>query len=107
MVCGSVKRAAPHCSCVMTPWASILSRSAVRARLVDDLAHAPQHPVVIQHRRLHRDAVLRQLARFAEEPGGVGQDEDRDGPVVGGHPSELAAGHDLGARPAPRPERRQ
>ena len=72
----------------------------MRAHIVDDLAHTREQPGIVQHRLAHGDAVLTELARFSDQPGGMGQCPHRDRPVIGRHAAEFVAGYErcLGAQ---------
>jgi len=65
----------------------------------DELALAPWRPVVVNHQRLHRSQVLREIAGVGD--GGACEDEDRVRPVVPAD-SPQAAQHaaDVGAKHA-------
>ena len=61
--------------------------------LADDLADAGKEPRVIQHRLVHRNAILSELPRLSDQPGRVRQCPHWHRTVIGRHAAELVASH--------------
>ena len=69
----------------------LLAPGRMSTHVLDDLADAREQPRVVQHRLAHRDAVLSELSRLADQPGGVGQRPHGNRTVIGRHAAELVA----------------
>ena len=69
----------------------LFAPSGMSTHVFDDLADARKQSGIIKHWLAHCDAVLPELARLAEEAGGVSQRAHRNRSVIGRHAAEVIA----------------
>ena len=85
----------------------LFAPSRTGTHVVDDLADAREQPRVIEHRLAHRNAVLSELPRLADQPRRVSQRSHGHRSVIGRHAAELVARDQRRASPQVRGAQRR
>ena len=69
----------------------LLAPCGMSTHVVGDLADAREQPRVVEHRLAHRNAILSELPRLADQPRRVSQRSHGNRTVIGRHAAELVA----------------